>query len=92
MTNWTDADFLQVVRREVREHPLVDLIIAECRLVFFEAEARSQTTTSMKAPLLTVVGHHGPVRQGRKWFSGHGIWDTRFSLASLDLGVRTMGC
>jgi hypothetical protein len=32
MTNGTDADFLQVLLGEVREDPLVDLVVAECRL------------------------------------------------------------
>ena len=39
VTNWTDANFLQVLRREAREDPLVDLVVAECLLVFFEAQA-----------------------------------------------------
>ena len=39
MTNGTDADFLQVLLGEVREDPLVDLVVAECRLVLFEAKA-----------------------------------------------------
>jgi hypothetical protein len=39
MTNGTDADFLQVLLGEVREDPLADLVVAECRLVFFEAQA-----------------------------------------------------
>ena len=39
MTNGTDADFLQVLLGEVREDPLVDLVVAESHLVFFEAQA-----------------------------------------------------
>jgi hypothetical protein len=39
MTNGTDADFLQVLLGEAREDPLVDLVVAECCLVFFEAQA-----------------------------------------------------
>ena len=39
VTNWTDANFLQVLRREAREDPLVDLVVAEGHLVFFEAQA-----------------------------------------------------
>src|ERR1700747_956048 len=38
MANGTDADFLQVLLCQVREDPLVDFVIAECRLVFFEAQ------------------------------------------------------
>jgi rubredoxin len=39
MANGTDADFLQVLLCQVREDPLVDFVVAECRLVFFEAQA-----------------------------------------------------
>jgi hypothetical protein len=39
MTNGTDADFLQVLLGQVWEDPLVNLVVAECRLVFFEAQA-----------------------------------------------------
>jgi hypothetical protein len=39
MTNGTDTDFLQVLLCQVREDPLVDLVVAECLLVFFEAQA-----------------------------------------------------
>jgi hypothetical protein len=39
MTNGTYADFLQVLLGEAREDLLVDLVVAECCLVFFEAQA-----------------------------------------------------
>jgi hypothetical protein len=39
MTYRTDADFLQVLLGQVRKDPFVDLVLAECRLVFFEAQA-----------------------------------------------------
>ena len=39
MTNRTDADLLQVLLSEVREDLLVDLVVSERRLVFFEAQA-----------------------------------------------------
>ena len=39
MTNGTDADFLQVLLGQVRKDPLVNLVVAEYRLVFFEAQA-----------------------------------------------------
>ena len=39
MTDRTNANFLQVLMGQVREDPLVDLVVAECRLVFFEARA-----------------------------------------------------
>jgi hypothetical protein len=39
MSNRTNADFLQVLLGQVREDPFVDLVVAESRLVFFEAQA-----------------------------------------------------
>src|SRR5277367_7162241 len=39
MTDRTNADFLQVLLGQVREDPFVDLVVAESRLVFFEAQA-----------------------------------------------------
>jgi hypothetical protein len=39
MTYGTNPDFLQVLLGQVREDPLVDLVVAECRLVLFEAQA-----------------------------------------------------
>ena len=39
MPNGRDAELLQVLLRQAREDRLVYLILAECRLVFFEAQA-----------------------------------------------------
>src|SRR6185436_12459974 len=39
VTDRTNADFLQVLLRQAREDPLVYLVLAECRLVSFEAQA-----------------------------------------------------
>jgi hypothetical protein len=39
MTNRADADLLQVLRREARQGLFVNLVLAEFRLVSFEAEA-----------------------------------------------------
>ena len=39
VTDRTNADFLQVFLRETREDPLVYLVVAERRLVSFEAQA-----------------------------------------------------
>ena len=39
MTDRTDADFLQVLRREAREDLFGNLVFAECGLVLPEAEA-----------------------------------------------------
>ena len=51
MTNGTDANFLQVLLRQVWKDPLVNLVVAECRLVFSRPRLRSQTTMSMPAPV-----------------------------------------
>ena len=47
MTNRADADFLQVLRREARQNPFVNLILAEDRLVSSRPRLRSQTAMSM---------------------------------------------
>ena len=39
MTDRTNADFLQVLSSQARQDPFVDFVVAECRLVFFEAQA-----------------------------------------------------
>jgi hypothetical protein len=39
VTDRTNADFLQVLLRETREDSLVYLVLAECGLVLFEAQA-----------------------------------------------------
>ena len=39
MPNGRDAKLLQVLRRQAREDRLVDLVLAECRLVLPEAQA-----------------------------------------------------
>jgi hypothetical protein len=50
MTNGTDADLLQVLLCQVREDPLVDLIVAERCSYSPSPRLRSQTTTSIMAP------------------------------------------
>ena len=42
-----DAKLFEVLGGEAREDPLVDLVVAECRLVFSRPRLRSQTTMSM---------------------------------------------
>jgi hypothetical protein len=37
VTDRTNGDFFQVLLRQVWEDPFVDLVVAESRLVFFEA-------------------------------------------------------
>ena len=39
VTDRTNADFLQVLLREAGDDPLAYLVLAECRLVSFEAKA-----------------------------------------------------
>ena len=39
VTDRANANFLQVILREAREDPLVYLVVSECRLVSFEAQA-----------------------------------------------------
>jgi hypothetical protein len=38
-----DAKFLQVLSRQARKNRLVDLVLAECRLIPFEAKAPQPT-------------------------------------------------
>ena len=56
---------------EARENPLVDLVVAESRLVFFEAEAPQPDPTSMTAPTISGGVHH-PLAYGEcpgwRWF------------------------
>jgi hypothetical protein len=72
ITNRTNADFLQVLLREAREDPIAYLVLAECRLVSFEAKAphfqrrwiSDFTQRREKLGLLTqftriVAGEHG---------------------------------
>jgi hypothetical protein len=42
-----DTQILQVLRRQIRQDSLIDMVFAECPLVLFEAKARSQPPISM---------------------------------------------
>ena len=44
MPNNGDAKILQVLRRQSRQDRVVDLVVAECRLVLFEAEPPQPTS------------------------------------------------
>ena len=44
VTDWTYTYFLQVFLREAREDLLVYLVLAECRLISFEAQAPQPTS------------------------------------------------
>ena len=57
MPNRTDADFLQVLLRQARKDPFVNLVLAECRLILFEAEA-PQPTSDVHDSALTPSGAH----------------------------------
>ena len=53
MTDRTNADFFQVLLRQVQEDPFAYFVLAECGLVLFEAELQpTQSTMSMMAPEL----------------------------------------
>ena len=62
VTDRTNADFLQVLLREARQDPLVYLVIAECRLVSFEAQAPQPTSDVHRgAPVRLAL--HDPLRE-----------------------------
>ena len=59
-----DAKLLEVLRRQVRQNRLINLIFAEDRLVLPEAQ-RSQTTRSITgAPIIGSGTHHDPAQSG----------------------------
>ena len=72
MTNRTNADFLQVLLGQVREDPFVDLVVAESRLVFFEAQA----------PQPDHDVHDGAHNQ---WWRTSSAWEARVSRVALGL-------
>ena len=76
VTNRTHADFLcGVLLGQVREDPFVDLVVAESRLVFFEAKARSQThdvhNSAPNSGLLHIIVWSGESVSGDCISSGH---------------------
>jgi hypothetical protein len=56
VTDCSDAKLLQDLVRQARQDRLVNLILAECRLILSEAQAPSQTTMSMTARLQSGAG------------------------------------
>jgi hypothetical protein len=56
----SDAKLFKILLRQARQDPFVYLVLAECRLIFSGPRLRSQTTTSIGAPLSRVAVHHGP--------------------------------
>jgi hypothetical protein len=60
MANRTDADFLQVLLREVREDPLVDLLSRNAASYSSRPRPRSQTTMSMTGAYNRGYTHHRP--------------------------------
>ena len=55
-----DAEFFQVLGRQVRQDLFGYLILAECSLILPEAQLSNQTTTSMTVPELSFEAHHPP--------------------------------
>src|ERR1700758_83661 len=53
----SDTKVLQVLSRQTRQDRVVDLILAECRLILIEAKAPCQPPTSMAAPLVRLALH-----------------------------------
>ena len=43
MPDAADTQILQVLRRQIRQDSLIDMVFAECRLVLFETEAPQPT-------------------------------------------------
>ena len=63
MTDGTNANFLQVLLRQVREDPFVNLILSECRLASFEAKApqprskvHDRRAPERLTPIIVLVG------------------------------------
>ena len=50
MPECCDAKLLQMLFRQARKNRLIYFVLAKCRLILPEAQARSQTTMSMTAP------------------------------------------
>src|SRR5215472_1669468 len=69
MTYGTDADFLKVPLCQVREDPLVDLVVAESRLVFFEAQAPQPAHNVHDGPQASLL-QHSIVKAGRRGHCG----------------------
>jgi len=53
----TNANFLQVLLRKARKDPLVYLVVSECRLISFEAQA-PQPNRDVHGGVLTLPGEH----------------------------------
>ncbi len=68
MTDRTNADFLQVLLREAREDPFVNLVLAEGPLVSFEAKAPQpkQDVHGGPSPAHMIVELKLPVQRPRK--------------------------
>src|SRR5215471_14686329 len=62
MSDRTNAQLLQVLRRQLRQDRIVDLILSECRLVSFEAKTPQPTLDVHEDVALTqpVVCNHLP--------------------------------
>ena len=55
MPDQADAEILQILGRQARQYPFVDLVRAERRLVLLEPELRSQSPTSIAVPVIRTI-------------------------------------
>jgi hypothetical protein len=55
VTDRTNADFLQILLGEVRKDSLVNLVLTECRLISFEAQAPQPTSDIHGGALLATL-------------------------------------
>jgi hypothetical protein len=85
VTDWANADFLQVLLREAREDPLAYLILAECRLVMFEAKA-PQPNHDVHGGALILLGAEASCLARRTGMSQMGQ-PRRFDLAPFTSGL-----
>ena len=64
MPECRDAKLLQVLRRQVRQDRLVDLILAECSLILSEAEGPQPYAEVHDNAQVGGGAHHGPAQSG----------------------------
>src|ERR1700746_2613776 len=60
MPDRSDTKLLQVLRRQTREDGVVDVILAECRLILFEAKLPQPTSDVHGATLVRLPLHDPP--------------------------------
>jgi hypothetical protein len=72
MTNRANADFLQILLRQLRQDALVDLVLAKASLILSKlhncnARPRSQSPMSHGRAALLAITHDSAGRDGRVW-------------------------